>query len=451
MPGGKNRFFGSLGDKLGYKQVPCRVRGCDQTWLWSATAQAEARAAASTPSALEPPQKMCDRCQARFDTLADQAVPCLTETCQQTSPWDRLAQLEAWRAHTGGGSPSAPRHMCAECQGKAQAIGDKQLACRVKACAKTWTWTGRAQFAAGATPETPAAPPAARMCDDCHTRFEQLRDRKLDCKVRGCRGQLMWPKWQQLEAELTGAGNVERMCDECQQALANLTDQDVPCRNEGCDGTWIYRRGHQLEALIAGDSSAAPARMCPACQSKFSKLADLHVPCKRTGCKHTWLYKRGAQLEKWLKDRRARGAAPAAPGDGDGDGDAGPPQRLCDACRRGLDEFKDIEVPCKNDGCKRQWTWTRFAQLQAREGGHGGKKVRAPAHMCEDCKTFLTDRKTKTIICSTCAAEIFWAPELQLKTNLGLMQEPTLCGTCKQKISQRPPRRSQQGGPADPS
>lgn len=405
--------FASLGDKLGDKKVPCRVRGCSRTWLWRSAEQVKAFSAGQ----LQPPPRMCDLCHARAQTLEDRAVKCSTEGCEHTFTWTRPAQLEAIMKHEGAGDPLPPRHLCDACREKARALGDKQAPCRVKGCTNTWTWTGKAQLQAGATAEKEAAPPA-RMCDRCHDAYEALRDRKQPCKVKGCARTWTWTRWSQLEARLEAGGDVEapaRTCDECQRLLGSLEDREVPCRTEGCEGRWIWRRAMQLEAKLAGQEES-PKRMCPGCQSKLSKLADRQLACKRTGCKRTWAYKRGAQLERWVK----HGEGPEAP----------PPQRLCDECRKALDGFEDREVTCKNEGCAKTWTWTRFAQLQAREGGHGDKP---PAHMCDDCKAFLKDRHTKTITCASCGAEIHWAPELQLKTKLGLMQEPTVCGACKRR------------------
>src|SRR5687768_1560248 len=113
-------FFGSIADKLGYKQIPCRMKGCDQTWMLSVKERGLG----------EPPPRMCDRCHARYEALQDQSIKCATEGCEDTFTWTRFAQLEAeLRAE-----PKAPRHLCAGCLEKAKALGDKQLPCRMKGC-----------------------------------------------------------------------------------------------------------------------------------------------------------------------------------------------------------------------------------------------------------------------------------------------------------------------------
>lgn len=416
--------FAQLGDKLADKKVACRVRGCPRTWLWRGHDQAKAFAQGQTA----PPSRMCDLCHARAQAMEDKAIPCATPGCEGTSTWGKLAQLEAiMRGASSKLAPNAdappvdvgpPKYLCDSCRDKASALGDKQIPCRMKGCQKTWTWTGKAQLAAGADAEGPS-----RMCDSCHETYEALHDAPRRCKVRGCHGRWTWTRWQQLEAKLAGRTEPpERMCDDCAALLKTLADEEIACRTDGCAGTWTWTRAQKLDAQRTGDN-AIPARMCPSCQSKLSHLVDRQVPCKRSGCRHAWLYKRGAQLERWVK----QGEGP----------EHAPPQRLCDACRRGLDAFHDREVSCKNEGCKTTWTWTRFAQLQARETGHGDKP---PAHVCEECREFLTAHHTKTLTCTSCGASTHWAPELQLRTKLGIMREPELCASCKRKQADVPRR-----------
>jgi hypothetical protein len=382
--------------------------------LWRGSEQAKAA------DSKTPPERFCDLCGMRAKLLPDRSIPCGTPSCKETFTWTQLAQLEAILAHTGEGSPPPPTHLCDACREKAAALGDRQLPCSITGCTRTWRWTGREQLA--------ASEPPARMCDTCTSRAADYRDQKVPCRVRGCRRSWIWTKQARLEAAAADPpiARPDKMCEPCEQALAAIVDQEIACKVEGCTHKWTWRRMHQLEAQHAGEQGP-PARMCAACQTALGKFRDLDMPCKRSGCKGTWLFRRGAQHERWIKSGQPEDplSLPA-------------PQRLCDDCRRGLGELSDREVACRNEGCDKTWTWTRFAQLAAREQGHGSKP---PSHMCDRCKTFLTDRKTKTIVCSGCSAEIHWAPELQLKTELGLMQEPTLCGACKQKAARSAPRR----------
>jgi hypothetical protein len=402
--------FASLGEKLADKKVPCRVRGCPRTWLWRSGEQVKAFSSGQ----MTPPPRMCDLCHARSQTLEDREVPCQTANCDGTVSWNRLSQLEAIIKHVGSGDPPPPRGMCEACRAKARDIADREVPCRVRGCTQAWTWSGRAQLQAGATLENEAEPPA-RMCDGCHEAYEQFVDERRPCKVKGCTRFWIYTRWQQVEAKAQNHGAPERMCDECVRELKTLADQTLPCRTDGCGGNWLWTRAQQLEAKTAGQTTA-PARMCGSCQSKFSHLKDISVPCKRTGCKNTWVYKRGAQLERWIKHSEG----PELPA----------PHRLCDTCKKRLDDFADREVACKTEGCKSTWTWTRFAQLQAAETGHAGHP---PSHVCQECRDFLEKHHTKSIHCTRCNAEIHWAGELQLRTKLGLMREPTLCGSCKRE------------------
>lgn len=419
--------FASLGDKMADKKIPCRVRGCPRSWLWRGPERVKAFSAGH----MEPQARMCDLCHARAQTLEDRHVRCSTSGCDGTFLWNKFSQLEAILEQKEEGPAPPPKLLCEGCRRKVRQIPDQPIPCRVKACSKTWIWSGRAQLQAGVLPGAEATiEPPSRMCEACHELYESITDQRRPCKVQGCKRSFVWKRWERLEAlraaEAQGAQHADaplRMCDECAHLLSTLEDEDVPCRTEGCDGVWSWRRSHQLEALLALPVPDAellpPARMCPACQAKFSQLKDRAVPCKRGGCKRTWVFKRGTQLERWIK----HGEGPDRP----------PPQRLCDECRKKLDQFQDRPVECKNAGCAGTWVWTRFAQLAAKESGHHAP----PLHVCDACREFMEAHPAKTLSCRDCQAPIHWSSEFQLKTKLGLMQEPTLCGACK-KIASTP-------------
>src|SRR5688572_221068 len=118
--------FASIGDKLADKKIPCRVRGCPRTWLWRGNEQAKAFAAGNTT----PPQRMCDLCHARSQTLEDRVVSCSTQGCEGNFVWSKLAQLEAILKSTGDAPVQPPKFLCEACLGKAKTLGDKQVPCR---------------------------------------------------------------------------------------------------------------------------------------------------------------------------------------------------------------------------------------------------------------------------------------------------------------------------------
>jgi hypothetical protein len=396
--------FASLRDALVGREVPCRMRGCDRTWLWEKEELAQAMSRGET----QPPQRMCERCHGQLEAATDRAVPCSRAGCAGTWTWTRMAQVEAWlKGGSTGRATHPPRGLCSACRQAMQDRTDREVPCRLRGCTGTWIFTARAQLLAAAeTDEIDPAPPK-RLCERCETVLHALADRAVSCRIRGCADRWTWTRWSQLEAIHAGKSSDEpppRMCDHCAQKVAEHKDVDIPCRVRGCRNTVTLTARAQLEADLAGRRPENQKRMCAPCLERFAKLEDQEVRCKRPGCKNVWVWKRGAQLAG--KRRR-------------------PPPRFCDSCEAELGKLSDIEVACENQGCPGKWTWTRAAQLIA-----GTKKP--PHRMCEACLSFLETAQPKQIPCAGCGKIIHWSKQNQLQTRLGRWVEPTRCGSCKQ-------------------
>jgi len=396
--------FASLRDALVGREVPCRVRGCDRTWLWSK----EDIAAAQARGEAHPPKRMCPACHDRFEATADRAVACSRKDCAGTWTWPRMAQLESWvQAHRPSDGPAPPRGLCATCRQTAHEKSDREVTCRLRGCANTWTWSAQAQLAAVEETNDSDPQPPKRLCAQCEADLHTLTDHHLPCRVRGCDRSWVWTRWGQLEALRAGKTvDLEhapaRMCERCASSLSEFKDQELPCRVRGCKHTWSFTARAQLEAQLAGET-APPRRMCASCLERYGKLTDQEVPCKRPACKHTWIWKRGAQLG----GKRKR-----------------PPARFCEACEADLAKLQDRAVPCETEGCPGTWTWTRAAQLMS-----GAKKP--PHHVCESCAKFIESVQPKEIPCARCSKTIHWSKHNQLLTKLGRWVEPTVCGSCK--------------------
>ena len=74
--------------------MPCRVRGCEETWLWPARQQILAGLDA------KPPERMCERCEGIFRGLDNRKLPCKVGRgkeggCTGTFVIGKWAQLEA--------------------------------------------------------------------------------------------------------------------------------------------------------------------------------------------------------------------------------------------------------------------------------------------------------------------------------------------------------------------
>src|SRR5262249_5899314 len=143
------------------------------------------------------PKRLCATCEHDLRSLTDQAVPCRVRGCGQSWTWTRWSQLEALRAARDGVTPSAPARMCESCAARVGKLFDQELPCRVRGCKNSFTFSARAQLEALLAGE--AAPPK-RMCASCLEKYSKLEDRELVCKRPGCKNTWTWKRGAQLGA-----------------------------------------------------------------------------------------------------------------------------------------------------------------------------------------------------------------------------------------------------------
>src|SRR5690606_34853139 len=130
----KAALFSSFTDK----EVPCRVGGCPNTWTWFASQQIRSLGQ-------PPPERMCDEHLGQLSELHDAEVPCRNPGCTNTWTWKRGAQL-ALLQKMGMGKLRRPARLCDECFAAERETEDVEIACKVDACSRTWTWTRDAQL-----------------------------------------------------------------------------------------------------------------------------------------------------------------------------------------------------------------------------------------------------------------------------------------------------------------
>src|SRR5262249_20933292 len=150
------------------RQVPCRLRGCTETWTWGARAQAQA--AEGTTEDPAPPKRLCESCEGIMRMLGDQAVSCRVRGCANQWTWTRWSQLEAHRAQSAKGSEarvSAPARMCEQCVTRISELKDEDRPCRVRGCKNKWIFNARAQLEAQLAGGGPEATVPKRMCASC--------------------------------------------------------------------------------------------------------------------------------------------------------------------------------------------------------------------------------------------------------------------------------------------
>jgi hypothetical protein len=294
------------------------------------------------------------------DALGTKQVACRVSGCHNTWTWAPEEQARAWAK----GDLTPPSRMCETCYERSGELVDRPVPCSKPGCEGSWVWTRAAQLALSARKGAIAAGPPKGLCDTCRQQVKELPDRQINCRVRECKRTWTWTGRAQHLAGATDATAAPpaTMCDECHELYQTLRDEERPCRVAGCTRTFVYQRWSQLEAAASGQKEP-PARMCEPCLATFDALGDRDVTCRTQGCKRTWKWRRGSQLEALVAAR----AAALAQGKPEPGVDAQElPSRMCADCARSYGELADQELPCKVPGCKNTWTWKRGAQLKER-------------------------------------------------------------------------------------
>ena len=274
-------IFQTLEDKT----LPCSTPGCDGTWVWNRHAQLEAirRTKNDNPP---PPHGLCPKCKSEASKVEPQERPCRLRGCKNTWTWTAREQIAS------GGKAPAPR-LCDECFNLLKPLKDDYIECRIKGCNNKVLWTRYQQLEHIKSGKSLDNPPR-RMCDDCFKKFSELKNEERPCKINGCKGTWTLTAYEQLEViRSTPEGQEpvmpQRMCKECFDFYANAKDIEVPCQNKACSNKWIWTRSMQLGAHVRGVNHIPP-RLCDDCLKTFMALKDEERPCSVQGCNGTWTY-----------------------------------------------------------------------------------------------------------------------------------------------------------------
>lgn len=357
---------GGLLSHVDDREIPCRVEGCKNTWIWTSDEQIR-------NFGQPPPRRMCREHSSQLDSSSDTQVPCSNPGCEKTWTWTKSARVQQIQR---GGSAIPPRRMCPDCEREEKELPDREVRCKVDGCKRSWTWTRDAQlkhrtWLRRTGGEAEVAPPQGkgkrrrrrrgraagvndpppRMCEPCRAKAARLVEREGPCKVHGCTRMAKVDRdsqlraWAQLETEDLDAEAPlpRRMCDVCREFCRHHPDREVVCGRPGCDNTWTFKTGAQLQAFLAGRLED-PMRLCSECsKGDFVMLprpaeappgAEV-MPCVVGGCEGVWYWLPGTAI------------APANPGDL-------PTDRMCAEHRKEhqpgtsnkpTDESKDAPAP----------------------------------------------------------------------------------------------------------
>ncbi len=290
---------------------------------------------------------------------------------------------------------------------------DKPLTCCVHGCTSMLS-----PAEAAATDGRPRG-----MCNRCFALYGDMADRDVPCTSSGCSGTWKWPRHQQIEARAQGSLQPPaNLCEGCRTRRRELADRPVPCRVKGCKGAWIWPREEQWKA---GDAEPPP-RFCQDCFHRFQSLQDQSLPCRIKGCAHTWVWPRFQQLEylaagKSLED---------------------PPRRLCRACAEKLTALHPVDVSCRVKGCKGQWSYSPFAQLEQLLAANPAEPPQG--RMCQDCFKFFQEAPDKPVPCRHKGCPNSWSYNRVMQLHdraAGRTQPPPrLCDPCSDKIRHTQPK-----------
>lgn len=371
------------------------------------------------------------------------------------------------------GKSGRPEKMCDECYARLKTLEDKEMPCSTPGCEGTFVWNRYQQLEAHVRSKGGEVSAPHGLCPACQESVKSLPDQERPCRLRGCKNTWTWTAREQQESG--GKAPAPRLCNECFKIYRDLKDDYVPCRIKGCVNSVQWTKYQQLEHIRAGKSlDNPPPRMCEDCFKLFSTLKNEERACKINGCKNTWVLTAYDQLE--IIRNTPEGEEPAMPA------------RMCKECFDFYTTAKDIEVPCRNRGCKNTWVWTRSMQLGARLRGIKRPQVKLcdecvkalmllhdeerpcnvpgctgtwtyraedqlrdkcaareePKRRCASCHEFLQTQKPEVLTCGSCGKEFNWSVQEQLACKLGEFVKPEKCPDCV---------RSEIAGlaPADPS
>lgn len=336
-------LFSGLADK----QLPCKIKGCKRTFLW--TAQQQLRSFGKPP-----PQRMCEYHAGQLYDLSDKEIPCRNApSCKNTWIWKRGAQLHALERQGGEGELRTPSRLCETCYGKEKELKDQDVECRTAGCSRTWVWTRDAQIRHRAWLRRELAKEAKREQAKLDEQETMIPAAEADAASGG-------------DSELAAASPAPEGTT-TQQAGAELASEPAQEAVIGKGEGKKRKRKKKGRRLQEGP----PERHCKACAERFAKLAPVELPCKVHGCKKTWTWDRVSQLKAWV-----------ALGTDDVDAPVKPAKRMCQSCRDFCKQAKERDVSCANETCENTWRFKVGAQLQHVLATGG---IQDPRRLCETC------------------------------------------------------------------
>ena len=257
------------------KEIPCRVKSCTNTWTWTAMMQVEHWRNGLPLD--KPPVRMCADCLAKFKehNFVPKEMPCKIKGCNKTWTYSAFEQMDNLVACKEGETPQEPSRMCKDCYSFYLQAKDKEEECCNRGCSNKWIWTRSQQLTAKVRGLD--QPPHYRMCDECTAKLKELKDIEEPCAVKGCTGVYVYKAIDQLKDQLRGHRSGIRRCKACNEFIASHEPQKIVCEKCGREFDWSV-----LEQLYTSLGQLEKPTTCAECNSKeiSAILPDIPQPVR---------------------------------------------------------------------------------------------------------------------------------------------------------------------------
>jgi len=199
---------------------PCRAKECSNTWTYTAYEQLEHRLAEGENAAV--PERLCADCYEFCRSAVDQEVPCRNRGCKNTWTYTRMMQLRMRLK----GLQRPPARACDACQEKLKTLPDREIKCVIPGCTRTWVYAAADQLRdqLGGRIEPPG-----RRCKDCEAFLAEHQSVTLSCEH--CHKDIQWSGYEQLLCEL-GTFKKPTKCPSCTEQAMVLGRPRAPERPE---------------------------------------------------------------------------------------------------------------------------------------------------------------------------------------------------------------------------
>lgn len=242
---------------LADQELRCRIKGCNGKVVWTRHQQLEYLRGGNKLE--NPPRRMCDSCLERSKKLEIIHVPCRVKGCKNTWAYTPADQLEVLHATPEGKEPVVPQRMCQECLSFFNSAKDQEQPCSNHGCTHKWVWSRMMQLHRRINGGKGAP---RRMCDHCQQRLQELKPIEQPCREEGCTGTWTYLPDEQLRDSLAKRQPAKRHCKGCSQFLAAHQPELLHCSKCGDEFSWSVH-----EQLMTHLGTFAKPELCAKCNS----------------------------------------------------------------------------------------------------------------------------------------------------------------------------------------